>query len=57
MASINDVEKLIEEEEEEFDRVMEGPRMPRNKKQPLAPNTPSILDQDCTLKKTDLGHE
>ena len=57
MASIDDVERLIEEEEEEFGRAIERPKVPSNKKEPPTLKTLLVRDKDRTLKRTGLNLE
>ena len=57
MAGIDDVERLIEEEEEEFGRAIERPKVPSNKKEPPTLKTLLVKDQDRTLKRTGLNLE
>ena len=57
MASIDDVERLTEEEEEEFGRAIERPKVPSSKKEPATLKILLVRDQDRTLKRTRLNLE
>ena len=57
MASIEDVERLIEEEEEEFGRPIQHPKRPSKRKIPSTLESLLVRDQDRTLRRTGLNLE